>query len=123
MQDVARSPFFSGCADEAADSSNQEQLPLVLRYVNEPGKISEDIVDFILCDQGISGQALADLIKDKLDHLGHDSKGKLRGQGYDGAGNMAGKLQGCAASITNKYPKALYMHCCAHCFNVCRCCK
>ena len=32
------------------------------------------------------------------------------GQGYDGAGAMAGKRKGVAARIMNKYPKALYTH-------------
>ena len=31
----------------------------------------------------------------------------IRGQGYDGAGNMAGRIQGAAAKIKAKYPTAL----------------
>ena len=42
----------------------------------------------------------------------------IRGQGYDGAGNMAGKLKGVQARITELNDKALYVHCAAHCLNL-----
>lgn len=42
-----------------------------------------------------------------------------RGQGYDGASNMAGIIQGAAARIFGKYPKALYNHCAFHKLNLC----
>ena len=51
----------------------------------------------------------------------HDSGlglNKLRGQAYDGAGNMAGSVRGTAALITAKYPLALYFHCASHCLNL-----
>ena len=41
------------------------------------------------------------------------------GQGYDGAANMAGAVNGCAAVICRTYPKALYLHCSAHALNLC----
>nr|XP_028952697.1 zinc finger MYM-type protein 1-like [Malus domestica] len=39
---------------------------------------------------------------------------KLRGQGYDGASNMKGELNGLKTKILNKYPQAFYVHCFAH---------
>ena len=42
-----------------------------------------------------------------------------RGQGYDGAGDMAGRYNGAAALIKNDYPKALYVHCASHRLNLC----
>ncbi|XP_065662751.1 52 kDa repressor of the inhibitor of the protein kinase-like [Hydra vulgaris] len=39
------------------------------------------------------------------------------GQVYDGPGNMAGRYSGSA--ITTIYPKALYVHCGSHVFNLC----
>jgi hypothetical protein len=41
------------------------------------------------------------------------------GQGYDGAGNMAGKLSGVAARIQRIYDKAIYVHCNSHVLNLC----
>ena len=43
----------------------------------------------------------------------------LRGQGYDGAGNMAGHTKGVAAHILEQYPKACYVHCGTHALNLC----
>ena len=42
----------------------------------------------------------------------------LRGQAYDGAGNMAGSVNGTAALITADDPLALYLHCASHCLNL-----
>ncbi|KAM1158211.1 hypothetical protein ACFX19_032084 [Malus domestica] len=39
---------------------------------------------------------------------------KLRGQGYDGASNMKGELNGLKTKILTKYPQAFYIHCFAH---------
>ena len=41
------------------------------------------------------------------------------GQGYDGAGNMAGKCNGAATRIQQEHPKALYAHCKSHLLNLC----
>ena len=43
---------------------------------------------------------------------------KLRGQAYDGAGNMSGSLNGTAALISNDNPLALYLHCASHSLNL-----
>ena len=43
----------------------------------------------------------------------------IHGQGYDGAGNMAGKCRGAAACIRRLYPKAVYVHCASHTLNLC----
>ena len=43
----------------------------------------------------------------------------LRGQAYDGAGNMAGRCHGAAALVQKDFPKATYFHCAAHALNLC----
>ena len=60
-------------------------------------------------DSGISGEALAKVIKDSVKEIGLDMK-DCRGQGYDGAGNMAGKCAGAAA---------IHVHCTSHKLNLC----
>ena len=42
----------------------------------------------------------------------------LRGQAYDGAGNMSGSIRGTAAIITQQHSQALYLHCASHCLNL-----
>ena len=60
-------------ADEVTDSSNKEQLGVVLRYVNPTDKCNrEDLVSFLECSGGISGQALADMLLDFLTKHGLD---------------------------------------------------
>ena len=115
---VRTAKFFSVCADEAADCSNKEQLPLVLRYVDSEGSICEDFVDFVLCNTGTTGTAIAEKIMEALEMYGLNL-GYIRGQGYDGAGNMAGKYRGAAVTIQSRCPKAVYIHCAAHALNLC----
>lgn len=88
------------------------------RYVNTEGSINEDFVDFMECEEGTTGEGVAHKIKTTLQvGYGLDLQ-NLRGQGYDGAGNMAGKTKGAAALITADYPLALYLHCASHCLNL-----
>ena len=69
------------------------------------------------CDTGISGRDLADKITSCLQSFGLDLR-NLRGQAYDGAGNMAGSVNGAAALIAADHPLALYLHCASHCLNL-----
>ena len=59
LQDVRATKFRTVCADEAADASNKEQLPLVIRFVDQTGVIREVFIKFILCESGITGEAIA----------------------------------------------------------------
>ena len=44
---------------------------------------------------------------------------QCRGQAYNEASNMSGHLHGVAAQIQENVPSALYVHCLAHCTNLC----
>ncbi|CAB3981914.1 Hypothetical predicted protein [Paramuricea clavata] len=71
---------------------------------------TKKITDEICKARGLSGDAIATTIKDFL----HDQNlpvDNCRNQGYDGAGNMAGRLSGAAARIQEINKKALYVHC------------
>ena len=87
---LKRPRFFSVLADEATDVSNKEQMPLILRFVDKEGNIHEDFIMFILCENGVSGEAIADSIVSEIRNLNLDMN-NCHGQRYDGAGNMAGK--------------------------------
>ena len=118
VQRVRDATYFTVIADEVTDCSNKEQLSLVLRYVSQEDKqIREDFVSFVECDCGITGRALASKILQFFSSHGLDPS-KLRGQAYDGAGNMSGHLNGTAALISNDYPLALYLHCASHSLNL-----
>jgi len=117
ISEVKKCPQFSVIADEVTDTANKEQLSFVLRYVSSDGEIKEDVVDFVECADGITGQAIADKVLGCVQSYTLDP-GHIRGQGYDGAGNMAGKSKGAAALITKQHPLALYFHCASHCLNL-----
>ena len=42
-----------------------------------------------------------------------------RGQCYDGAGNMSGRLNGASSLIRAEHDKAIYVHCMNHMLNLC----
>ena len=75
-------------------------------------------VGFFECDTGITGRGLANkIIVRSLRNFNLDLS-NLRGQVYDGAGNMGGCVNGTATLVTNEYPQALYLHCASHCLNL-----
>ena len=117
VAEVKEARFFSILADEAADSAKFEQIPLVLRYVNSGGIPCDDFIVFLRVER-ITGAAIAESILQFLEDIGLLAAG-IRGQGYDGASNKAGKHQGCAAIIRNQSPKARYVYCAAHVLNLC----
>ena len=115
---VKRAIWYTVIADEVTDVSNKEQLSLVLRYVDpDTVLVREDLISFFECDEGITGSSLAKKITESLESFGLDL-GKLRGQSYDGAGNMAGTIRGTAALISAQYPLALYLHCASYALNL-----
>ena len=84
--------YFGYQSNEVTDSSNWEQLGIVLRYVVN-GKPSERLFEFIECEC-ITGEVICDKIIESLTKAALDLK-LCRSQTMDGAGNMAGKQKGC----------------------------
>ena len=72
------------------DRSSTEQMLFVMRYVDKSCQIREEFIQFLECESGTSGQELYLKIVNVIRNLGLEIS-NLRGQGYNGAGNMAGK--------------------------------
>ncbi|XP_070669478.1 uncharacterized protein [Malus domestica] len=104
--------FFSLLVDGARDSSTKEQMAVVLRYVNKKGEAIEKFLG-VQHLSSTTSSSLEDAIE-RLFATTNLSMSKLRGQGYDGAINMKGELNGLKTKILNKYPQAFYIHCFAH---------
>ena len=115
--DIKSAKHFAVLADEAVDSSNWEQLVIVLRYVDDEEEIREDFLGFVQCED-TTGKTLADKIVQSLPDWGLEVENS-RGQGYDGAANMTGKNKGVKSRILERNGKALFFHCAAHCLNLC----
>ena len=116
ITEIKNARFFSLIADEASDSSQTEQLALVLRFIDSKSEIREEFVQFLACES-TSAEFLTNKLTDAVQNLSLDMN-NVRGQAYDGAGNMAGAKSGVSTRIKGEYPKALYFHCSSHRLNL-----
>nr|XP_009615491.1 zinc finger MYM-type protein 1-like [Nicotiana tomentosiformis] len=104
--------FFGILVDESKDVSHKEQMALVLRYVNKDGELIERFLGLIHV-KDTTAHALQKAINSML--LQHSlSSSLIRGQGYDGASNMQGEINGLKALILKDNPSAYCVHCFAH---------
>ncbi|XP_024038328.1 zinc finger MYM-type protein 1 [Citrus clementina] len=104
--------FVSISVDKSRNVSIQEQMVVVLRYVNISGQVVEH---FKGIEQVVSTTAQS--LKESIDRLfsRHGlSMSRLRGQGYDGASNMQGEFNGLKTIILRENECAYYIHCFAH---------
>ena len=120
IKSVIDAKIYSIMADEASDISCKEQLSLVIRFVDTNSEIREEFLGFLHCGEGTSGEAISALILKELKRLGLDVM-NCRAQAYDGAGNMSGKYNGCAARIMQVNKLAIYCHCQSHSLSLCVC--
>ena len=117
VRKITENQFFSALADEASDCSNQEQLSLVIRYVDSDCVIREEFLGFLRCGLRLSGKALAETVLSGLMNLGLDIRNS-RGQGYDGAAAVSGHINGLSVHICRINSKAIYTHCHSHRLNL-----
>ena len=69
VKEIKENRYFSVLADEASDCSNQKQLSLVIRFVDDSGKIREEFLGFLHCDLGLFGKALAETVLNGIANL------------------------------------------------------
>ncbi|XP_042033615.1 uncharacterized protein LOC121780165 [Salvia splendens] len=99
--------------DESSDVSQKEQLALCLRYVEKKkGKVVERFIGLVHVGDTISLSLRSTNITLLVEHS--LSPSKIRGQGYDGASNMKGEIDGLKTLIMKDTPSAYYVHCFAH---------
>ncbi|CAN1254763.1 Zinc finger MYM-type protein 1 [Linum perenne] len=84
---------FSILVYEARDVSIKEQMAMVLHYTKALTLRNE--IESMILKHGLSFS-------------------KIRRQGYDGASNMKGEINGLKTLILSKTPSAYYIHCFAH---------
>lgn len=117
-QEIRNSKYFSVMADEAADISNKENVSVVIRFLDTTKTIREEFIGYYICEEGLTGEAIKDIITAAVANLGLTME-DCRGQCYDGAGNMAGRLNGASSLISAEHEKAIYVHCMNHRLNLC----
>ncbi|XP_015697514.1 zinc finger MYM-type protein 1-like isoform X2 [Oryza brachyantha] len=103
---------FAILADESSDAYQQQQLALCLCFVNKIGEPIERFLGFVHVEDTTSltlKEAIKSLLIKYQLHLA-----KVRGQGYDGASNMKGHVNGLKQLIMEESSSAYYVHCFAH---------
>ena len=111
-------PYYGIKCDEVRDSSNWEQLGLVIRYVKDHIPC-EKLLEFIPCEATTSEALCQSAVKCLIDS-GLDIK-LCRSQTLHGAGNMAGKHAGFASHFLKLSPRAYYHYCSNHDLNLALC--
>ncbi|XP_065645774.1 52 kDa repressor of the inhibitor of the protein kinase-like [Hydra vulgaris] len=117
ISDIKENQFFSIIAVEASDCSNQEQMSLIIRFIDSSFDVREEVMGFLHCKYGLSGEALCKTILLCLKDYSLDIS-NCRGQGYDGAGSVVGHIKGLAKRIKDYNDKAVYTHCFSHRLNL-----
>lgn len=127
IQRCKNAKYFTILADESADVSDIEQFAFCIRYVDRETSgihvVREEFVSFV-STESTTGEALHALLSAELRK--HDLNPTLVvGQGYDGAGNMQGRIRGVQARFSEEYPNAKYVHCRNHRLNlaICHACR
>ena len=116
VKDISSARWYSVLADETRDVSNKEQLTVCIRWVDEGFTIHEDFIGLVqVTDTKASTIFVSN--KDVLLRLGLPMN-MCRGQGYDGASNFMGHLNGVARKFQDEVPQAVPVHCFAHCLNL-----
>ena len=70
VRKIKENRLFSKFADEPSDYSNQEELSLVIRYVDSDCVTREEFLGSLHCDLGLSGKALIETVLGGLINLG-----------------------------------------------------
>ncbi|CAI0559460.1 unnamed protein product [Linum tenue] len=104
--------FFCILVDETRDASTKEQMAIVLRYVNKDGFVLEKFLGTSHV-ANTKSLTLKGAIEAMLSKHGL-SMSRIRGQGYDGASNMKGQINGLKSLILAENSSAYYIHCFAH---------
>ena len=110
--------MFAVIAVKNRDCSNNEQMALIVRYVDQNKQIQECFVGFVECPFDTIGEELARLTESSCTGVGLNLN-LCRAQGYDGASSMSGECKEAAGLLAQDYPKALYFYCASHKLNLC----
>ena len=102
--------------DETTDSSNTEQVVLVIRWVDGQLIVHEEFIGLYSLP-AIDADTLTSVIKDSLVRL-NLSLNKMHGQCYDGASSMSGAKTGVAKQISDIESRAIFTHCYGHTLNL-----
>jgi len=108
IADIQNALFYAIMVDETTDCSNQEQVVLVLHWVDDALVVHEEFIG-LFSVPSISADTLTLVIKDCLQFLNLPIS-KICSQCYDGASNMTGAKKGVAKQIQDVEKRAVFIH-------------
>ncbi|XP_046548889.1 zinc finger MYM-type protein 1-like [Haliotis rubra] len=116
LERIKAARFFAVMADETRDISNKEQVVICIRWVDNDFSVHEDAIGLYVVPSTTSA-TLTEVLKDTLIRCDLPLS-NCRGQGYDGASNFQGHVNGVAVQLQREEPRAVHVHCLAHCINL-----
>ncbi|XP_071689120.1 uncharacterized protein [Rutidosis leptorrhynchoides] len=122
IKEVKEAKYYSIILDYTPDSSNQEQMSMIVRYVKFTSKsvvVEESFLGFLNVND-TTGKDLFDITLEELKRIGLDVN-DMRGQGYDNGANMKGIHQGVQMRFLKENPRAFYTPCGCHSLNLTLC--
>ena len=106
--DLQGSPFLTMMEHETTDTSNREQVTLILRQVTKELEVHEEFLGLYHV-ASIDAAMLTTAIKDVLIRMNLPLE-KLCGQCFDWASTMSSSKRDVAKRISDLEPRAVYTH-------------
>ncbi|VFQ69512.1 unnamed protein product [Cuscuta campestris] len=119
---IKEAKYYSIILDCTPDTSHQEQMSMIVRYLNFSGNsitVEESFLGFLNVNH-TTEKGLFDVTIEELKSLGLEID-DIHGQGYDNGANMKGKHQGVQKTFLDVNLRAFYTPCGCHSLNLTLC--